>query len=89
MPITLTGTNFTPEIAIYIDGWTDEGLATTLGLTVTNLVVVNSTTLTCDLVISQTALIGLRNVMVSHTGGDTNNETFMVGYPSDFLVFFG
>ena len=84
VPITLTGTNFTPEIAIYIDGWTGVGLATTLGLTVTNLVVVSSTTITCDFVISQTAPIGLRNVVVSHTGGlsEYGAVRFRVGYPS-------
>jgi len=84
VPITLTGTNFTPEIAIYIDGWTDEGLATTLGLTVTNLVVVNSTTLTFDLVISPTAPSAKRNVVVSHTGGfsEFGAVQFQVGYPS-------
>jgi hypothetical protein len=94
VPITITGANFTSdyyptgqaELAVSVSrvGYSD----TPAGVTVENLVVVNSTTLTCDLVISQTALIGLRNVMVSHTGGDTNNEVFMVGYPSDFLVFF-
>ena len=84
VPITLTGTNFTPEIAIYIDGWTGEGLATTLGLTVTNLVVVNSTTLTFDLVISQTAPSAKRNVVVSHAGGlsEFGAVQFQVGYPS-------
>ncbi len=83
VPITLTGTNFTSEIAIYIDGWTGVGLATTLGLTVTNLVVMNSATLTCDFVISQTAPIGLRNVVVSHTGGlsEYGAVQFQVGYP--------
>ena len=60
-----------------------------LGVTVENVVVVNSTTITCDVVISQTAQIGLRQVKVEHEGGMTNNETFRVGYPSDFLVFFG
>jgi len=99
VPITLTGTNFTsdyyptgqPEIAIYIDGWTGVGMYNTLGLTVTNLTVVNITTLTFDLVISQTAPIGLRNVVVSHTGGlsEYGAVKFQVGFPSDFLVFFG
>ena len=99
MPITLTGTNFTsdyypsgyPEIAIYIDGWTGVGMYNVLGLTVTNLVVVNSTTLTCDLVISQTAPIAKRNVVVSHTEGSSEYGAvkFQVGFPSDFLVFFG
>jgi len=64
------------------------------GVTVENFVVVNSTTITCDLVISQTAAAvgGLRNryLTVTHTGGsDSNSLVFMTGYPSDFLVFFG
>jgi len=62
---------------------------TPAGVTVENLVVVDSTTLTCDFVISQTASIGARNVKVSHDAGNTNNELFTVGFPSDFLVFFG
>lgn len=84
VPITLTGTNFTPEIAIYIDGWTGVGMYNTLGLTVTNLVVVNSTTLTFDLVISPTAPSAKRNVVVSHTGGfsEFGAVQFQVGYPS-------
>ena len=84
VPITLTGTNFTPEIAIYIDGWTGVGMYNTLGLTVPNLVVVSSTTLTFDLVISQTAPSAKRNVVVSHTGGfsEFGAVQFQVGYPS-------
>jgi hypothetical protein len=62
---------------------------TPAGVTVENLVVVSSTSLTCDFVISQTASIGARNVTVSHDTGNTNNELFTVGFPSDFLVFFG
>jgi hypothetical protein len=101
VPITLTGTNFTsdyypdaqPEIAIYLDGRTGEDMATVRGITVENFVVVNSTTITCDFVISQTAPIGLGGrVAVSHTGGISSYAgapTFTVGFPSDFLVFFG
>ena len=61
------------------------------GLTVVNLVVVNSTTLTFDLVISQTAPPGNRNLRVSHMVGlsPEGEIYFQVGYPSDFLVFFG
>ena len=95
MPITLTGTNFTSDyfptgsnIDVECKDPGDSG-GSGLGVTVENLVVVSDTTLTCDLVISQTASIGARNVKVSHIGGDTNNELFTVGYPSDFLVFFG
>ena len=76
-----------PELAVSVSM---EGVEDTpAGVTVENLVVVDHNTLTCDLVISQTAAPGNRYVRVSHIGGNTNNEKFMVGYPSDFLVFFG
>ena len=95
MPITLTGSGFTSEF--YPSGLPDLSVSVALvdvpgdpgGVTVENLVVVNDTTVTCDLVISQTATAGGRYVMVSHTGGNSNSLVFMVGYPSDFLVFFG
>ena len=90
MSQTLTGTGFTtdwpalntpqPSIGVNIDG---------TGVTVENIVVVNDTTITCDFVISQTAEIGVRNVTVSHTGGTSGTQPFTVGFPSDFLVFFG
>jgi len=61
---------------------------------VENIVVVSSTTITCDFVISavdplSVNNIGQRNVTVSHTGGTSGIQTFTVGFPSDFLVFFG
>ena len=92
MPITLTGTGFTsdyypagqPSLTIYVSPYATGG-----GVSVTNIVVVNSTTLTCDFVISQTAAAGVRTVKVSTSGGDSGTQPFTVGYPSDFLVFFG
>jgi hypothetical protein len=59
------------------------------GVTVENVVVVNSTTITCDLVISQIATTGIRWVQVRHSGGSSPSQNFQVGFPSDFLVFFG
>ena len=95
MPITLTGTNFTSDY--YPSGQTDITVnvidpghgSSGLGVTVENIVVVSSTSLTCDFVISQTAQIGGKNVTVSHTGGTSAAQVFRVGFPSDFLVFFG
>ena len=95
MSITLTGSEFTSDY--YPSGMPDLSVSVALvdvpgdaaGVTVENLVIVNSTTVTCDLVISQTAASGGRYVMVSHTGGNSNSLVFMVGFPSDFLVFFG
>ena len=92
MSLTLTGTNFTSDyyptgqtgITVYISPYATGG-----GVTVTNIVVVNSTTLTCDFVISQTAAAGVRTVIVEHSGGTSGTQPFTVGYPSDFLVFFG
>ena len=78
-----------PDLTVDVDEGETSPTGDPGGVTVENLVVVNSTTLTCDLVISQTAAPGNRYVRVSHIGGNTNNEKFMVGYPSDFLVFFG
>jgi hypothetical protein len=97
VPITLTGTDFTsdyypsgqPNLQVNIDGTGCVGTCEVLGITVTNLTVVNITTITCDFVISQTAPIASRNITVSHTGGTTDPQTFRVGFPSDFLVFFG
>ena len=89
VPITLTGTNFTSDYYPLPDGQTD--IAVNIdgtGVTVLRFKVVSSTTLTCDFVISQTAENSQRNVTVSHTGGTSAPQTFTVGFPSDFLVFF-
>ncbi len=101
MPITLTGTGFhsdyysspsfpsgQPGLTVYVSPYATGG-----GVSVTNIEVVNSTTITCDFEISQTAEIGVRTVRVQ-VGSEEDNEpsntlTFTVGYPSDFLVFFG
>ena len=95
MSITLTGSEFTSDY--YPSGMPGLSVSVALldvpgdpaGVSVENLVVVNGTTVTCDLVISQTAAAGGRYVMISHTGGNSNSLVFTVGYPSDFLVFFG
>ena len=59
-------------------------------MSVTNIEVVNSTTITCDFEISQTAEIGARTGKVQvGVNEPSNTQTFTVGYPSDFLVFFG
>jgi hypothetical protein len=75
-------------------GLASPGVATADGVTIENVVVVNSTTITCDFVISQTALIGIRYVAIQTTGGTSTTQAlgdtnFHVGFPSDFLVFFG
>ena len=93
MPITLTGTGFTSDY--YPSGQPSIGVEvvdpgeTVSGVTVENVVVVNSTTITCDFVISQTAHIGLKRVTVSTDGPDSGYVDYRVGFPSDFLVFFG
>ena len=95
MSLTLTGANFTSDyfptgsnIDVECKDPGDPG-GSGLGVTVENVVVVNSTTITCDFVISQTAAAGVRTVKVSTSGGDSGTQPFTVGYPSDFLVFFG
>ena len=95
MSLTLTGTNFTSDY--YPTGQPNLQIkGDVTGITVENLVVVNSTTITCDFVISQTAQVGRKHVVVADTRiidgeGATDSGTidFFVGYPSDFLVFFG
>jgi len=93
VPITLTGTGFTSDY--YPSGQPSIGVEvvdpgeTVSGVTVENVVVVNSTTITCDFVISQTAHIGLKRVTVSTDGPDSGYVDYRVGFPSDFLVFFG
>ena len=93
MPITLTGTGFTSDY--YPSGQPSIGVEvvdpgeTVSGVTVENVVVVNNTTITCDFVISQTAHIGLKRVTVSTDGPDSGYVDYRVGFPSDFLVFFG
>ena len=88
MSLTLTGTNFTSDY--YPTGQPNLQIkGDVTGITVENLVVVNNTTITCDFVISQTATASTRNITVFHTGGTSGTQPFTVGYPSDFLVFFG
>ena len=102
MSLTLTGANFTSDyfptgsnIDVECKDPGDSG-GSGLGVTVENVVVVNSTTITCDFVISQTAQVGRKHVVVADPRiidgeGATDSGTidFFVGYPSDFLVFFG
>ena len=101
MPITLTGTGFTslyypsgqPSIRVEI---LDDGdpAGSVPGITVANVVVVNDTTITCEFTISQTAHIGGKQVRVHTDSLDPDRSPsgyvdFRVGFPSDFLVFFG
>ena len=98
MSLTLTGANFTTDyyptgsnIDVECIDPGDPG-GSGLGVTVENVVVVNSTTITCDFVISQTAQIGRKHGVVADTrpdAADSDTIDFFVGYPSDFLVFFG
>ena len=95
MSLTLTGANFTSDyfptgsnIDVECKATGDSG-GSGLGVTVKNVVVVNNTTITCDFVISQTAHIGLKRVTVSTDGPDSGYVDYRVGFPSDFLVFFG
>lgn len=85
--MTLTGTNFTTEY--YTSGVAGLAVAVSgTGVTVTNVVAVSDSSLTCNFVIARGATIGTRTVTVSHTGGTSGTQTFTVGAPSDFLVFF-
>ena len=103
MPITLTGTGFTTDwpspdtaqasIRVEVVDPGDPG-GSSLGVTVANVVVVNDTTITCEFTISQTAHIGGKQVRVYTDSLDSGRSPsgyvdFRVGFPSDFLIFFG
>jgi hypothetical protein len=68
VPLTLTGTNLDGATAINAGG----------GITVSNLVVVNSTQVTATLGITSAAAQGNRNVTVTTPGGATNAVVFSV-----------
>jgi hypothetical protein len=69
VPVTLTGTNFTPISTINVSG---------TGITVSNVNVVSSTQITANFVITNFALRTTRNVSVTTGGGTTANRTFTV-----------
>jgi hypothetical protein len=67
--VTLTGTNFRFPQDCSVSG---------TGITVTNIVVVNSTTLTATFQITAGAAIGTRTVSTVNAGGKSNTVTFTV-----------
>jgi IPT/TIG domain len=74
--VTLTGTNFTTA-----------GTGSTIfppltGITVTNLVVVNSTTITATFTTAATASLGPRNVSVRTPGGTSGTVTYTITGPT-------
>jgi len=69
LPVTLTGTNFIAGAAINFGG---------AGVTVSNIAVVNSTTITAAFTIAANAATGLQNVSVTTTGGTSGNASFTV-----------
>jgi len=87
--MTLTGTNFASDYYPVPTGQTNLAVNVSgSGVTVTNLIAVSATSLTCNFVIAKTATVGTRSVTVSHTGGTSGAQTFTIGFPSDFMVFF-
>jgi hypothetical protein len=74
VPVTLTGTNLTGATAITVTPGT--------GFTVSNLTVVNSTTVTATFTIAASAGTGgTRTVSITTPGGTSNTVNFSVGNP--------
>ena len=71
VPVTLTGTNFTAtSTSIKISSGT--------GLTITNVVVKNSTTITANFVMTSKASLGNRGITVATPNGTSNSMNFRV-----------
>ena len=102
--LTLTGVNYTSVDSLDAEAGLDVACSGA-GVSVTNVTAVSDTKVTCDLVITSDAPIGLRYITILHDGGDSGGAVseigdtlpwtfggtlpFTIGYPSDFLVFFG
>jgi IPT/TIG domain-containing protein len=70
VPVTLTGTNFTPTgTSVTVSG---------TGITVSNLIVVNDTIITATFTISASATISARTVSVTTSSGTSNTQAFTV-----------
>lgn len=69
VPVTLTGTGFRAESTVQVSG---------AGVAVQNVVVVDSTEITCELVIDSGAAEGARDVTVMNDGGVSNAVSFEV-----------
>ncbi|MBI3483855.1 MAG: IPT/TIG domain-containing protein [Acidobacteria bacterium] len=74
-PVTFTGTNFIAPVTLNITG--------TVGLTASNVVLVNSQTITADLTSAAGAAIGNRLISITTPGGTSGTQWFkIVGLPS-------
>ncbi|MCL4522932.1 MAG: putative Ig domain-containing protein, partial [Acidobacteria bacterium] len=75
VPVTLSGTNFVAPVTLNISG--------TVGLTASNVVLVNATTVTADFTVASGAAIGNRLISVTTPGGTSGTQWFKaVGLPS-------
>jgi len=74
--VTLTGTNF-----ITGAGNTTINVPAGQGITVSNVVIVSTTSITATFTLSGTATLGAQNVSVMTTGGTSGNQTFTVQAP--------
>ena len=74
MAVTLTGTNFVVgATTVTVSG---------AGVTVNNVVVGSTTSLTANFVLDSTATPGARTVTVTTAGGTSGAQTFTVGLPA-------
>jgi hypothetical protein len=69
VPVTLTGTDFLAGATVNVSG---------SGVTVSNVNVAGSTSITADFVIASSAATGTRNVSVTTSGGTSNSVSFDV-----------
>lgn len=74
--VTLTGTNFVAGASILVSG---------SGVTVSNINVVNGTTITADFSVAAGATLGARTVSVTTSGGTTGTQTFTIIPPPPTL----
>ncbi len=74
---TLTGTNFLTGASVGVSG---------SGVTASNVVVVNTTTIAVDLTIGAAAAAGARNVSVTTGGGTSGTQSFTVNSGSSLAI---
>jgi hypothetical protein len=73
VPVTLTGTSFIGGASVAVNG---------TGVTVSNVNVVSSTSITATFTIAANATVGAHNVTVTTSSGTSNTATFTVSAPS-------
>jgi hypothetical protein len=68
VPVTLTGTNFVAPLTVNVSA----------GITVSNVMIASSTSVTADLAVARSAGVGQYNVSVTTSAGTSGNASFSV-----------